>query len=121
MARKRNPRRVALEQLREMKRRIDRLVSAWNIASTVYEAHVEVKRCDPKHYRHLPIGPDGLVGVELHQGKWRKREASEYPENQSVEWAVMCHSLDALVADASRLRDMAYEQWATLKAAKEAV
>lgn len=120
MARKRNPRRVLLEQLRDMKRRLDRVISGWDVAGTVYEPHTEIRRCNPEYYRGqgLPIGDDGLVEVKITQGKWRKRLPEEYPENITSEWAYAIHALDAVINEASKARAEAYDHWKRLYDAK---
>lgn len=116
MARAKLPRRILLSQLREMKKRIDRVISSWDVASTVYESKREKRMVSRDHLYFNGVGStDGpLIEREYIIGTTRKREASEYPENSRTEWAYAIHSLDALIREAEIAREAAYQQWKLL-------
>ena len=86
--RKRNPRRVILEQLRASYRRLDGVRGMWDVTGQVYKS-------------------DGS-GV-------RKRQSHEYPETKFTYWAATCHELDALIEELTTARRLAYKQYDELR------
>jgi hypothetical protein len=114
MARRKNPRRIVLEQVRDFKRMMDRLVNRWNVSSTVYTHGTKIVECDPKHYPHRPLNANGKVDVEMSDSTTRKRNADEYPENLAWAWAELFNEMNELEQAARTMKDMAKRRyWAT--------
>lgn len=74
--RKRNPRVVLVEELREQKKAIARLIDFWNQTGKTYCEPAE--RTDPNCW-------------------WRERRWDEYPENLSRNWENMARNARAMI------------------------
>lgn len=104
MARKRNPRVVAVEILKELKRTADNVRARWTPGSTVYETVTQTRTVDYGR----GAGPQEQTFTN---GVSRPRRAEEYPENQSKEWAILWAHADDMEKAAAKLKAMALEQW----------
>lgn len=83
-----SPRREALAALREIKTRTMWLIEQWDVPSTVH--------------------------VRFNQPR-RKREDSEYPENQQDSWMELRLQTEALIQQAQELQNFAIQQLRDLK------
>lgn len=90
MARKRNPRRLALEELRYLKRELGSLVAQLDIDGNVCE---------------ITKDENGRL-----TGAWRQRRPEEYPENYRKQWEDMEHRLCLLEQRITNLRAYAQVQ-----------
>jgi hypothetical protein len=90
MTRQRNPRRIALAVLRNIKRNVSVMVSTWDQDMTTWE-------------RPHDAGP----GVN---GTWRKLRDDEKHENSPEEWNRLVMFMDSVIRDAEAVRRHAVEQ-----------
>lgn len=91
MARQRNPRRVALEVLRNMKSNLTVMVTTWSASVQTYD---------------VVRGERGQVVSHT----WRKRVGAELPENNPEEWVRLAKFMSAVIRDAEALREYALQQ-----------
>jgi|WetSurMetagenome_2_1015567.scaffolds.fasta_scaffold16312_3 hypothetical protein len=86
MARQRNPRCVALEMLRSIRRNVNDMVVSWSEDQKIYD------------------------------GGFRKREYHEKIENNPEEWKRLVEYMDAVILEATAVHDYAKKQrdWLTL-------
>jgi hypothetical protein len=112
MARKRNPRVVALEMLASLKRNADSVRSRWTAMSrgTVYAHSTEV-RMMPKFYGRPVSDTNPLVPTNYSNSTTRPRRLEEYPEAQASEWSAMWAWADDMEKQAAELKALALEQW----------
>lgn len=100
MARKRNPRRLALEIIANAKRLAAGMSSHWTVESTVYTNTIATDANGREYYTNTPP---------------RKREAHEYPENNAQDWAILFHMAQELEKHAQALKDLALANYRDLK------
>lgn len=93
MARQRNPRRIAVNFLRDFKRDVGRLVNRWDVTGKVYLEPSE--REHPSRY-------------------FRARQDHEYPENNPQAWAQLAEDAEELARSAMALSRFARRQRADL-------
>lgn len=86
MARTRNPRRVALDMLAQVKRTASAIANRWDVTGTKYD------------FTTAPAIP-------------RQRRPEEYPENSAQEWKILWAYADSLEEKAAELKAMALKHW----------
>lgn len=84
MARERNPRVLAVESVKGMKRRLDWLLGRWVVPQ---------------------------LGIVYETDGYRKRRPDEYPENRADYWREMCEQAFEVAEQASALRKFAAQQY----------
>lgn len=89
--RKRNPRRVMLEMLTDIRKKTDLLRGWWDITGKIYDETV----------------------MNL-----RARRPDEYPEAQLNYWAATVADLDQILAEIDTARTFAYQEWDRLRVAQ---
>lgn len=96
MTRTRNPRRVVLDHLNEVRKLVQGYRSIWRTRSTVYVDQADRKPGDPC---------------------LRPRQPEEYPENQAQAWARLFGAMEEVITHAVEVRELARRQYhATLAA-----
>jgi len=89
--RARNPRVVAVEQLRDMRKMIDQVKLRWTVTKMIYIPQDDRDPEDP--------------------GRWeRSRRPDEYPEVQPQAWCDLAHQMARLATWANAMRDFALRQ-----------
>ena len=112
MARARNPRVVAVEILKDLKRNADAIRARWvqRSSRTVYEHSTET-RMAPKFYGQEVSERNPLVHTPNSTSTTRERRPEEYPETQSAEWATLWVYADDMARHAEELKALALAEW----------
>jgi hypothetical protein len=95
----RNPRRVALEILRNIRRNLGAMVADWNQAGSVFERITEPNGRGGEFVNYVP----------------RPRRDDERIENDPAEWARLVRFMDQVIHDAEAVRTHAVEQYHAAK------
>lgn len=96
MARKRNPRRILVAELREWRRFLGLLIDFWDVTGKVAEVHSE--------------------GGRVMNHTFRERRYEEYRENVPANWAQMARNARGLAAKFEEIAAFCDEQWAEARA-----
>lgn len=87
-SRARNPRSLALEVLRSIKRNVSVMVSEWNQTQTVFDHELNA---------------------------WRTRTSDEKMENSPEEWKRLIQFMEVVILEAEYVRTFAYQQLQNLQ------
>lgn len=98
-ARKRNPRVVVVEKVREMKRLLGMTVSTWTVCGTIYV-------------------PQTHAG-EVRSTSTRPRQPDEYPENQAAYWRDLYRQMIAVGHLAEQVQGLAKVRYQAIMAERQ--
>lgn len=105
-----SPRRAALAQLAQIKRRLQWCINQWTVESTVYESLPSEKRISPADGKEYTYS----------NSRVRPRRYDEYPENQAAQWSILYDQANEAAIEAQALAEFAAEQWRRCLAERQA-
>ena len=103
MARQRNPRRIVIEALREIRRKSKYLIDVWDISMRFYDKHEWTDE----------------MGRTRYEFRLRPRTAIECPENQLSAWSNLATWARTLRVAAEDLEEFAMARHADVKARQD--